>query len=686
MGDESVALQIRLFRLCCATTGVLCLGIVMPMNLVQNLSLWVHIANILIGLTGGYCFFASLRGRHFLFGFLSALVLLLNPVWFFNGGSTGSIPFYFFPVLLYAMVILRGWSRRIWTVAIVADVCGLIVLEYFFPSLTTPFQSGADRIIDLSTGVLSSAIAVAAIVRLILASYDREQRRLSRYAEQLAASERNYREIFNATSDALAIRDMAGRLVDCNERLCVLYGCDRATLVLRSINDLSLGAGPYAQAEAEEKIRRTFAEGPQVFVWRSRRNDGGLFWSEVALRAGEIAGEKRLIVSIRDVSRRVQAEEALRQQEERLRLALEASHQGWFDINVQTGEGRASAEYAKMIGREAVDFAVSAREWMEGVHPLERESATTAFSECILTGQTRTLQYRRKTRSGEWIWIRSVGKIVEFDTGGKALRMLGTHTDITELKELEARLQHTQRLESVATLAGGVAHDLNNVLTPMLMATEVFHGKLADERDRELMADMAAGARRGAAIIRQLLVFSRSVAPVRAPVDVAQLVRGAAAFARANFRAGAVVVENVPAGLWSVTADAAQLRQALENLCINAGEAMPTGGTLTLSAENSLTSPRASTQNPWGKGVPSVMITVADTGRGIPRHIIGRIFDPFYTTKEVGKGVGLGLSSAHGMVIGHGGSITVESEPGRGATFRIFIPATRTAVPKQTVP
>jgi PAS domain S-box-containing protein len=673
--DVTVSLQIRLFRLFCATTCVLCLVVVLPINLFQNLPVGVNIADVLLGIAGGWCYWSSLRGRHFFMGFFMGVLLTLNPVWFLNGGVSGSIVYYFFALLLYPLAVFHGRVRWIMAVALVVDVSLLIVLEYLFPALTVPFQTRSDRLIDLISGVFCSSLALAVVARMIMENYERERRRISRYAEELATSERNYREIFNATSDALAIRDDHGVLIDVNDRMCLLYGWKREEMFGLSINDISLGESPYAQADAMEKVRRTFAEGPQVFVWQSRRRNGEIFWTEVALRAGEIAGQKRLITSIRDISPRLQAQEELRTQEQRLRLALEASHQGWFDIDVQTGEGRASAEYAKIIGLEPVDFKASAREWMEGVHPDDRAMAQQVFQECIATGQSRTFEYRRKARSGEWKWIRSIGKIVETDAQGRARRMLGTHTDITERKEMEARLVHTQRLESVATLAGGVAHDLNNILTPILMSVEVFGDKLTEPKDREMMAGLEKGARRGAAIVRQLLVFSRSVVQSRVAIDPGTLIRDAAQWVRTNFSPDIRVIEQAPAEMWTVTADLAQMRNVLDLLCTNAREAMPEGGTLTLAVENTRLTNRISTANPWGKSGAFVVISVTDTGRGIAPEIVGRIFDPFYTTKEVGKGSGLGLSAVHGIVTGHGGNVTVESTLGLGATFRVFLPA-----------
>jgi hypothetical protein len=457
--------------------------------------------------------------------------------------------------------------------------------------------------------------------------------------------------------------------------MCTLYGYDRATLLVRSIDELSLGESPYSRGEMIEKFRRAVTEGPQIFVWRARRSNGELFWLEVSLRVCEIGGEQRWIKSSRDITRRLQDEESLRTQEERLRLALAASNQGWFDLDVQSGEGRASAEYAKIIGLEPVDFKVSAAEWMGAVHPEDRESVGKAFKECCASGETRTLEYRRKTQQGDWKWLRSIGKIVEWSPDGKPLRMMGTHSDITERKELESRLVHTKRLESVATLASGVAHDLNNILTPILMSVEIFGDKLSDPKDREMMAGLERGARRGARIVRQLLVFSRSVSPVRVLVDSAELIHDAAQAVRANFPPNIQVIEYSSSGIWPVTADHGQLRQALDYLCANAREAMPEGGTLTLAVENTKLTQLTSAVNPWVKGGAFVVITVTDTGRGIAPEILGRIFDPFFSTKEVGKGAGLGLSTVHGIVTGHGGNVTVESEPGHGATFRVFLPA-----------
>lgn len=675
LGRESnPPLQVGIFRLICATTAVLCLGLVLPMNLLQNMPLAVNIDTVLFGLLGGYCYWASSRGRQRFGMFFGAAVLMMDVAWFWNAGSLGSVTYFFFPLMVFAVAMFRGTWRWLLAAVVVLNVGTLFILEWLHPELVIGFSTPLDRLLDHLTGLIAGFAAVAVIVWLMLAGYNREQARISRIAAQLEVSEKNYREIFNSTGDALLVHRVDGSLVDVNAQACELYRLERAAILARSGDERSLGKSPYSGAEAISYIEATLRQGPQIFEWRSRRGDGEWFWSEVSLRAGEIAGEQRVIATVRDISQRKRSEEMLRENEERLRLAMQASRQGWFEMNVQTGEGVSSPEYVRIIGYDPESFKTTRETWLDGVHPEDRASVLRAYGQCIAAGETGTLEYRRQAKGGGWKWIRSVGRIVEYDAAGRPLRMCGTHADITERKELEAQLSRSQRLEAVGTLASGVAHDLNNILTPVLMASGILRERLTDPLDRELMTMLDSGGRRGAAIVRQLLAFSRNLAQERVKVDPRQLVRDAVAMVRPTLPPGISLVVSATEELGPLQADAGQLQQVIVNLCANARDAMPGGGTITIGLGRNVLPPPCPGEVGAPAGGPYVVLSVADSGCGIAPEIQDRIFDPFFTTKAPGQGTGLGLATVFGVVKAHGGFVRVESAPGCGAVFQVHLP------------
>jgi two-component system, cell cycle sensor histidine kinase and response regulator CckA len=360
----------------------------------------------------------------------------------------------------------------------------------------------------------------------------------------------------------------------------------------------------------------------------------------------------------------------LRVGEERLRLSMAASAQGWFELNLRTGEGESSAEYVRMIGEDPATFRTSLQEWLGALHPEDRDAVMREFQACVTSGRVHTLEYRRRTRTGGWKWIRSVGMVVERDDDGRPARLCGTHADVTGRKELETQLLHSQRLEAVGTLASGVAHDLNNILTPIVMACGFLREKLTDPEDREMIASLEAGGQRGAAIIRQLLAFSRNLAQERVAVDLWQVARETTRLLRATLPPNITLV-GPGDGAGFVQADATQLHQVVMNLGVNARDAMSGGGVLTVKVEREdrPTPPAGSEGLALRK---RLVLTVTDTGCGMTPEVMARIFDPFFTTKP--NGTGLGLASVHGIVKAHRGLVKVESEPGRGTTFRVFLP------------
>ncbi len=244
-----------------------------------------------------------------------------------------------------------------------------------------------------------------------------------------------------------------------------------------------------------------------------------------------------------------------------------------------------------------------------------------------------------------------------------------------ELKAAEARLLRAQRLESIGALASGIAHDLNNILAPIMMSAPMLRWGLKPEEVEKTLVSIERSARRGADLVKQLLLFGRGVEGNRALMQPRHLIREISRMMRETFPKSIALEIKIAPDAWPLMADATQLHQVLLNLCVNARDAMPAGGKLVLSVENFQLSKPGVTLFAEAKPGPYLLFRVADTGDGIPPQIMDKIFDPFFTTKEPGRGTGLGLSTVLGIVKSHAGFLDVQSEPGQGAVFSIYLPA-----------
>ncbi|MDR3405950.1 MAG: PAS domain S-box protein [Chthoniobacter sp.] len=247
--------------------------------------------------------------------------------------------------------------------------------------------------------------------------------------------------------------------------------------------------------------------------------------------------------------------------------------------------------------------------------------------------------------------------------------------DITERKKLEQQFLRSQRMEGIGTLAGGIAHDLNNSLGPIIMSLDLLKMKFNDPDSQDLLAIISSSAQRGADMVRQVLSFARGVEGRRMEVQIKHLIGDIGKITNDTFLKHIEVQTSTPCDLWTILGDPTQLHQVLLNLCVNARDAMPNGGKLTLAAENIAIDAQYSGLNSEAKPGPYVLLQIEDSGVGIAPEILEKIFDPFFTTKEIGKGTGLGLSTTLAIVKSHGGFLRVYSELGRGTIFKIYLPA-----------
>ncbi|WP_374793481.1 PAS domain S-box protein [Aerosakkonema funiforme] len=285
-------------------------------------------------------------------------------------------------------------------------------------------------------------------------------------------------------------------------------------------------------------------------------------------------------------------------------------------------------------------------------------------------------------KSGKKLLVQSRWTLVR-DRTNQPKSILVVNTDITEKKQLEAQFLRAQRMESIGTLASGIAHDLNNVLAPILMAIQLLEIQLDDERSKRLLPVLEATAKRGADLVKQVLSFARGIDGERTFLQVNYLISEISQIVKQTFPKSIEINTDVTPDLWAISGDATQLHQVLMNLCVNARDAIPNGGRLSMIAENRYIDRNYAEMNIDASVGHYVAITVSDTGTGMSPEIVDRIFEPFFTTKEFGKGTGLGLSTVRGIIKSHGGFMNVYSEVGNGTRFKVYLPA---AFENQTQP
>jgi PAS domain S-box-containing protein len=335
-----------------------------------------------------------------------------------------------------------------------------------------------------------------------------------------------------------------------------------------------------------------------------------------------------------------------------------------------------SPAYERIWGRAGASLLANARDWLEGIHPDDRERVCAHTARAL--GEPYDQVYRVVRPDGAERWVHDRGFPVR-DEHGQVVRIAGLAEDITEQRKLEAQFLRSQRMESIGTLAGGIAHDLNNVLAPIILSVDLLRSDLPAERRDALLKTVETSARRGAGMVKQVLMFARGVDGDRVQLNPKYLLQEIERIIGETFPRTMEIVTEVAADCSPVLGDVTQLQQVLLNLCVNSRNAMPGGGRLTLSASNVDVDAHYAGMNSGAKPGPHVLLQVTDTGEGIPQAIIDKIFDPFFTTKEMGKGTGLGLSTVQAIVKSHGGFVHVYSEPKRGTTFKIYLPATSLA-------
>lgn len=428
--------------------------------------------------------------------------------------------------------------------------------------------------------------------------------------------------------------------------------------------------------EERHRIQTNFFEqalaGRYDEEYRIVRPDGSVRWiRDRGFPIRDASGYPYRVVGIaEDITDRKLAERKIREQAALIGIATDAIFVCTLENRVLFWNQGAERLYgwsaAETLGQNADDLFQNSA-----------SSQLQAGLKAIVEQGTWQGELEQSTKTGQAITVASSWTLVR-DEAGQPKSILVVNTDITEKKQLEAQFYRAQRLESIGTLASGIAHDLNNVFTPILALSQLLRLKLKnlDTRSQEMIEVLTSSAERGADLVKQILTFARGTEGKRIPLQVGHLLHEIATIAQQTFPKSIVIRRDVPIqSLWLVSADPTHLHQVLMNLCVNARDAMPRGGTLTFSARNQFIDVTTARMHLDAKVGNYVLITITDTGTGISPELFDRIFDPFFTTKELGEGTGLGLSTVLGIVKNHDGFLQVSSEPGKGTQFQIYLPA-----------
>ena len=386
---------------------------------------------------------------------------------------------------------------------------------------------------------------------------------------------------------------------------------------------------------------------------------------------------ERELREAKERQQRLWAEQALRESEERFRQLAENITESVFWMADPSAMQilYVSPAYENIWGNSCQSLYTNFMEWIEAIHLDDRSRIQAKFFEQSLLGKYDE-EYRIVRPDGSLRWIRDRGFPIK-DHHGKAYRTVGFAEDITNRKSTETILRRTERLESLGTLASGIAHDLNNMLTPIIGVAQLLPLKFPnlDNQTQRLLQILDQSAHRGADLVKQILSFASGVEGKPTSTQISNLLLEIQKIIQQTFPKNIELSIDLPLDLWLIAADATLLHQVFMNLCVNARDAMPSGGKLSIIAENIVIDQNYAHMHLDAQAGSYLVVTVTDTGTGIQPKILGNIFDPFFTTKDIGKGTGLGLSTAMGIIKSHRGFIDVLSEVEIGTRFKVFLPA-----------
>jgi PAS domain S-box-containing protein len=515
-----------------------------------------------------------------------------------------------------------------------------------------------------------------AIRRALRESEDRRQRKQTEAA--LRESNERFQLVARATNDAVWDWNLLTDAIWWNESYSVLFryppggGGTTGADWLERIH-------PDDRARIHDEIHGAIDRGLTIWSgeYRYRRADGthaDVLDRGYVLR--DAAGKPyRMLGSMQDITAHKQALGAVTRERDFSDAVLNSLPGIFYLYDESLKFIRWNARFAQVSGYTDTEIAyMSPLDFFEGK---EREILSARISEVFTRGHA-DVEADFVTKNHQHIPHYFTGSLIVID-GRRCL--IGVGTDISEKKKLQEQFLRAQRLEGIGMLAAGIAHDLNNVLTPILMAGPMLRVRATDPLDQRLLQTLEHSAERGAALVRQILAFAHGTTGEPRLMQVKHLARDIVEMIEETFPKSIKLDQHFPADTWPIRANPTQIHQVLLNLCVNARDAMPRGGVLRLRTGNRQLAPEQAVDIPGARAGAFVTIEVEDTGTGIPPEALAHIWEPFFTTKQAGKGTGLGLSTVRGIVESHQGFIELQTAAGKGTTFRVSLPAAESDTP-----
>jgi PAS domain S-box-containing protein len=697
-GDpEQFSLDHRVFMLLTAYSVVVAVvGLVV--NILAHLNHWATLITAVAPfiLVVIYLFARRSAGYYRLFfPIVAVLLALIGASWFTNAGYNGNFLILIFVTFIALYVAAQSHHRTTVFIVFLIFSTSLIAVHYFFPESIIGYDDDQQRFYDLFFGDILYLTFLYFVLNVFVRSYYTQAENLRQSSKQLSESEEKYRVLVEESSDPVFSYDIEGRYLYVNRAFAEAVGLQVRDITGKSLWDI------FTKEEADLRFRalkEVLRDREVKVIEVSAPFDGRFYQTTITPVTGKSGEVVSAICTAKDITERKMTEKALQDSYRRLELFFNQSIYGYYCStmdtplawNDQTDKDKVledidQHQFITEINDAMLEQYGTTREMLIG-RPMsaffqhDKETARRFRRELFDKGHLHVETFELKDNKTP-VWIEG-DYICTYDDLGRITGTLGVQIDISvrrkaekEREKLQDQLVQTQKMESVGRLAGGVAHDFNNMLQAILGHVELALQKLPDQGAlRENLLEIQTCAKRSADLTRQLLAFARKQTIIPKVIDLNDAVESTLKMLRRLIGEDIDLLWHPGTHLWFVRMDPSQIDQVLANLCVNARDAIEGVGKVTIRTENRLVQHENPVINMGAVAGEYVVLEVTDNGHGMNKEVLSHLFEPFFTTKDVGKGTGLGLAMVYGIIQQNHGFINVQSQPGEGTSFELFLP------------